>query len=171
MPLPSARNRTYTGASSIVPGDLDDIQDCIIGAKHGDVTMILSPVSVVFFSGTGTYGQAPTRAVSTSGCVMLREIPVLQGHRLKSVTFARKGDGAVDVTACDVVKTTAAGVDASVNPGGVTVTINNVAAAWNDTTIDVTDTDVGAGESFSLQVQPNATGFQLGSIRVTYARL
>jgi hypothetical protein len=37
MSLPFSRNTTYTPASPIKSVDLNDIQDCIIDGKHGDV--------------------------------------------------------------------------------------------------------------------------------------
>lgn len=33
--LPTSRNTTYAAASQVMPNDLDDLEDCIIGNKHG----------------------------------------------------------------------------------------------------------------------------------------
>lgn len=168
--LPQSRNTNYAGGVPVKSVDLNDLQDCVVGTKSGELVLNVSPTVGVVTSGTAVFNVTPIRFSSTSGCIMLFPIPLRQGDRIKSLTFARKGDGVVDVTTCDVVKTTAAGASASINPGGMTVTINNVAAAWTDTTIDVTDTFLGAGESLALYVQPNQTGFEVGSIRVTYDR-
>ena len=37
MPLPLSRNRTYTSISPTNAADLNDLQDCVIGGKHGAV--------------------------------------------------------------------------------------------------------------------------------------
>ena len=41
--LPLSRNTTYTPASPVKSADLNDVQDMIIGAKHGSITMGIDP--------------------------------------------------------------------------------------------------------------------------------
>lgn len=45
MALPSSRNRTYVASDPVRSQDLNDMQDCIIGKKHGTRTMILPAAS------------------------------------------------------------------------------------------------------------------------------
>jgi hypothetical protein len=53
--LPLTRNTTYTPASAVKSADLNDLQDAIIGGKHGLLTI---PISVFELVNIGT-GSAP----------------------------------------------------------------------------------------------------------------
>ena len=54
--LPSSRNTTYTGGTPVKSVDLNDLQDCLIGAKHPLITRRLSAMSGASFSATQTAG-------------------------------------------------------------------------------------------------------------------
>lgn len=41
MTLPASRNTTYSAGSSILSNDLNAVQDCIIGRKHGPITITI----------------------------------------------------------------------------------------------------------------------------------
>ena len=139
--------------------------------KHGDRVKVIMGCSGSCIGGSGilTYGSAGDLG-STGATTFTFPLELLQGDRIKSVTFARQGDGAVDVTGA-LVETVAAASGSSVSDissGGITIT--NVGAAWADSTIDCTDTTLTAGLAAVLVIVVNAANFRINNIRVTYDR-
>ncbi len=136
--------------------------------KHGDRVLAIHP----FDGWPGSTAVSPNNSGyaqwSLSGTLSFGAT-LLQGDRIKSVTFARYGDGVADFDV-GIAVITAAGASTLINPGAVNTLVSNPGAAWADTTIDVTDTTIAAGESLYMYFIGNATGLRLGSIRVTYDR-
>lgn len=134
---------------------------------HGDRVLNISACSGVCLDANftiGTHGQISSTAGNSPTFVF--PINLHQGDQIKSITFARLGSGAGDFTAT-VSKVTSADSSSSIG----TATVTTVAAAWTDTTINVTDTTVGAGEIFILSVVVAATGgstLSVNNIRITY---
>lgn len=141
----------------------------LLGAHaHGDRVLNISPAAIVAISGGNSFNFAPARTVLSAGGTMSCAIPLKEGDRIKSVTFARFGDGVVDITAGNVVSTSASGVDTNL---ATSLTVTNVAAAWTDSTITVTTpTALAAGAVLTLFVTGNAANLAVGAIRVTYDR-
>lgn len=46
MALPLSRNRTNAPGSQIFSADLNDLQDCIVGGKHGQITRRFGPSAI-----------------------------------------------------------------------------------------------------------------------------
>ncbi len=138
--------------------------------KHGDLVMNLHPYSAVLgaawsYASGATFGELGYLVSTIAGqCAV--PIPVVEGQRLKSLVFARYGDGAADFTSIKVYKMTAAGAVSDITASATSVT--NPAASWADTTVDLTDTVVGAGEVFWAWFDGSAANLRIGSIRVTY---
>lgn len=134
--------------------------------KHGDRVLNLHP-----FGSVNTANWAPNAAsggyMASSGAGTLDiPIPLRQGDRIKSVTYAIFGDGVADFSLVDVRTLTAAGVSASIGSTSHT----NPPASWADQTIDTADTTLAAGQTAWLELNGNATGLRVGSVRVTYDR-
>jgi hypothetical protein len=165
--LPSSRNRDYDTGVPVHPGDLNDLQDAVVDGKHGELELVLPGLWKSNGSTTLTYFTGPIRTEVTSNGAVFLEIPTIVGQRITSVQFSMRGDGAADVVAAEVWKTTAAGASASI---GSHAAINNEPAAWSTKTIDVTDTTLLTGESLCVQVAMNATGIALGNLRVFYSK-
>lgn len=185
MALPLTRNTTYGAASPIRSYDLNDLQDQIIilntallaatatlaaNGAHGDRVRNISPYSIIAANGVAiVYGTGPANATLGTGSQNVLSIPMLQGDRLKSITFARKGTspGTADISALELRRTTAAGVDTLL----INTTDDNIAfAAFVDKTIDPADTLIAAGDSISLTFWTTGTGIMIGNIRVLYDR-
>jgi hypothetical protein len=177
MPLPNTRDETLlAGITPVKAALLNNIQDWIINhetrvanieaLKHGDKTLILSPTLWVMRSGTGGLSWVPPQFIGTSAGAISMALPLIVGDRIKSVAFMRNGDGAVDLTAYTVYKL-ASNMSAEADLGG-SGSVNNVAAAWNQTTVDVADTVIAAGESCRLELAYNATGFKAGHVALTF---
>ena len=117
MALPTSRNRTYAAASPVIAADLNAIQDCIIGAKHGAKTMII-PGTSFKQKNTGAavvYDNSPTLLTSGAAAadtIASFEIPV--GSSITAVRFYVRDNvtGATKWT-CDLGKSTL--YDAAVN--------------------------------------------------------
>lgn len=101
--LPLSANRAYSGAVPVVPGDLNDFQDCFIAGKHGQIKRHLTADRFVSIGGgagalTGV-GGAGGNPISWTGignffCGLLLH----QGNRIHSLTFGhnRAGFGQID---------------------------------------------------------------------------
>lgn len=168
MALPTSRNTTYTAGSQVKSADLDDIQDCIISAKHGDVIRNVSPFSgqVQTAGGFVSVGGTAGYMVSTASAILSVSLPLTVGERIKTVSYLLFGDGAADVT----VKVVS--MDATMTGTQIgTLTTTNQAASWSVLTIDVTDTTVAANGSVFIEFSANATGLRVGSISYTCDRL
>lgn len=132
---------------------------------HGDQVLEISGLSgrananVTYNATTGSI------ASSGGGTTMLFAVPLRRGDRIKSVTYARLGTGAVDLFV-NVYKLTAA---ASRTLIGQNLEVN-IGNTWGDRTIDVTDTKLAARETIFIEAIANATGINVGNISVTYDR-
>lgn len=131
--------------------------------KHGDVVLNI-PGSAVGPNANVSVTSSGSAACS-AGTTLWFPIPLKVGDRIKSVTFARFGDGAVDLT-IDISTHDSSGTSTSIGSTAVT----NAIAAWADTTVDVTDTVIAALQTVALSVVANAALAALDCIRVTYDR-
>lgn len=168
MPWPETRLRTYAANDPVLAADLNFLQDAIISGQHGDVVLTLMP-TIGHIVGGWASGGAPNGAymLASAGGSFVVPIPLKEGDRIKSVTFARYGDGAADfTTGTKVHKVTAAGVVSDI---GLSGGVANPPAAWADTTIDVNpDVTLAAGEAVFIIFDGNAANLRVGPIRVTY---
>jgi hypothetical protein len=167
--LPLSRNTTYIPGSKVKSQDLNDLQDCIVGAKHGEIELNLSPFTFVT---DGTWQVQSTVFFADDGYIrsnaagrMVIPIPVREGQRLKSVVFARYGNAAANITSANVYRMTKGGVVTDLNVAPVSVAA--APAAWADTTVDVTDTVAADGDVFWLNVAASAANIRVGSTRAT----
>lgn len=130
MALPSTRNTTYGAASPVLSNDLNAIQDCIIGRKHGDIVIPL---------------RINPDFISTTSAKWYLDLPV--GTVIKSFTFALYGNGADDLSALfeqnnkdNTVASTITGPTA----------YNDQAATFADKVFDVADSTVTDAAQFVL---------------------
>jgi hypothetical protein len=156
MALPSSRNTSYSPTNPLKSADLNAVQDCIIGAKHGDLTLLISPHvgygtnfslafdDLVTFSGAGTW-KVPLR------------LPV--GKRLKSMTIDLAGNSAQTMQC--VLRgyktfpstTTREAANPTHTPG-----------AMAQFTTDFADMVVAAGEHWGFYFANSGSSIQLGTI-------
>ncbi len=168
MALPTSVNTVYAPGVEVESADLNAIQQCIVGAKHGDVTATMSALEwKPSVAGFHTYNFAPIRISSTGSITFFMTLPLRVGDRLKTVNVAVLGTGAINVQ-FDVYKTSAAipPVDANIGTVGPAA----AAATWVDQLINVTDTTLAAGESFSLVVTVSGTGVSVGNAKALFDR-
>lgn len=153
--VPTAQNITLAGTADV---------------KHGDRVLTLS-AAMLIGAGNGSamnLQSAPIRQVFGAAGTVMWALPLKEGDRIKSITTSLKGDGAVDLTAYQVIKTSAAGADTALASD---VGVNNVSSSWHDQTLDISpDYTLGAGEAITVLIQPNATGLEVGNLRITFDR-
>lgn len=179
MTWPSSRLTTYAAAAAVKSNDLNALQDAIIAGQHGDVTLQIPPTQAYLIPGANQFqitGAAPpvapnplimTSTGASAGLIIA--IPLRAGQRLKSLVFARFGNGVTDTTTCTLYKTTALGVGADIASGGIVVT--NAPAAWADSTINVTaPAALAAGDAIAFMLVVNAANWSIGNIRYTFDR-
>lgn len=161
MALPTSRNTTYAIGAQVKSDDLNDLQDCAIGKKHGDVPLHLHPND---FRGAAAYGGDYVE-IAGSGAIRLA-IPVELGDRLKSITIAREGPaGGTHDMVVALRKSAADGTGADV----FSTADDNLANAFADRTFDIDpDVVVAAGEVFSLSITTpaQASNIKIGAVRV-----
>lgn len=171
MTLPLTRNTTYTPASPVKSADLNDIQDAIIGGKHGALEMVLGAAGwqpdIGVSGGMILVGGVYAYQCNAFG-VFHREIPVVVGMKLREVRFSMLGNNIADVTAINVYKLTAANVMTSI---GTIAAIINEPAVWATKTIDVNpDYTFLTGESCLLSLAISASAIHLGRVSAFYEK-
>lgn len=138
--------------------------------KHGDRVRNFS--GTIGTSVNGTTGDATSFALGVIAFAIYVNgeayFPLTfdVGDRIKSITVARYGvGGTADVSFIGVYKVSATQTLTSIGD----TTITNAAAAWTDTTIDLTDTVLASGEAFVLRILIGVDNqLYVGNIRVTY---
>ena len=132
-------------------------------ASHGDRTDAVLGVDFKSTSGTNvTYVASIGRILTGAAVTVVARLPLKTGDRIKSVTALLGGDGSVDVTSFDVRLVTVSGTSSSIG----STTVNNITSG--DTTINVTDTTLGVGESICVSITCNAALFVVDNCRYTY---
>ncbi len=169
MGLPDSRNRTYDSSSRVVPADLDDIMDCIIAGKHGDLVLTIPACAITLLDANSGF-HVDGYVISTGAAAWAVPLPLFTGTTIKSVVYARYGNSSADIVSGEVYKMTAAGVQSGLTAAGFAET--NPTAAWADTTVAIAGGGYTllAGETAYVRLAANATGLRLGNFRVTVRR-
>lgn len=96
MGLPLTREETATPANPVSSNTTNAIQDCIVGAKHGEKWVWVSPIAAVKTSGatdaTRTIGTGLKATATSVFALPLHDIPV--GSRIKALRARYRGANA-----------------------------------------------------------------------------
>jgi len=170
---------TITGDLT-VGDDLTVVDDAAIGGDltvtgdnyHGDRKLNLAGCAGASRSSTVSYEtDGGGLYTGTSAATVYYALPLREGDRIKSLTFAMGGDGTADLTV-DVRRctdgthgtaTSSLGSNSYTNPG----------VSIADRTIDLTDTKLGAGEIVFVLATATAgatVGIYLNNLIVTFDR-
>jgi hypothetical protein len=152
----------------LVPGDLNEIFDAIVAGKHGVVDDLMQGIDGVGNTNFAHVDGAGGSIIqSTGACTLMWTLPCRRaGDRLREVRFSKFGNGTVDILDALVRRVSSPTVAATVESTGA---INNVAAAWSETTIVVDPlATLLAGECFELRILVNATGLSITNIRTKW---
>lgn len=134
--------------------------------KHGDRTMVISALDMKPSThGNHTYQITPVAINSTATITFVGAIVLDVGERLKTVTFAIKGDGVTNMR-LEVYKTTSppSPADTKIGDSGVLTP----SATWTDSLVNVTDTTIAAGEAIGFFITCNGTGLSAGNVKCVY---
>jgi DNA-binding beta-propeller fold protein YncE len=101
--------------------------------------------------------------VSTGNGTVQIAIPLRQGDRIKSVSYDRSGDGVCDINAVTIYLLDETGAVTDIG----NTTESNV-NAYGTTTIDVTDTTLGAKDTLYLHLSVNGANLKIYNLCVTY---
>lgn len=156
--LPGATSLVRMSSAGAV--SFDAILPAATEIHHGDRTFTMSGSAV---AASTNVSVSLGNAVSAGAATMEFAVGLCVGDRIKEITVAMFGDGAVDVQL--LVKTQI--------PDGTTGTIallnvNNIPASWGDTPLGVTDTTITSGMVVTLLITASAANLQVNCIRVTY---
>ena len=168
MTLADSRNTTYAPADPVRSNDLNELQDAVVQGAHGDRVLDLHPISGWPVTPANVALAGNGYLLWSAATVLWVPVPVHVGDRVKTFTYARSGDAAVDVTVTAYLYNMTDGLSI-LNASGSSLLDTNPAAAWADQAIDLTDTTIAEGETVLLKFDPNAGALRLGNIRVTYS--
>lgn len=138
--------------------------------KHGDRTLIFQGcagvsqnIANIIYLGGGAI------ASNTGAATFYFAVPLRTGDRVKSLTFARFGNAAANITAVNLVRVSASAAGTSTNIA--TGSVATPAAAWNDTTITVgSPAALVAGDAVYIEVICDAASIRVNNLRVVYDR-
>lgn len=185
MPLPTSRNRTYVEGAPVIPGDLNDLQDQIIGAKRRPFTRTFLPKfstlsNFVAGSNPDTHGtpglvvfNSPGGAVSNATF----DIPFDDGDRLLNLSYWAIGNGTTDLTSATLLY---AATMPELGTNLMTWVDNNRAATWG--LVDVSAVSISgpivdggkvlaAGAWLGVKLTTNAAGYSIGPCIAKFDRL
>lgn len=128
---------------------------------HGDRTEVVLGTDFKSSTGTNVTSDDSGAIATTALTVLLCRLPLRAGDQIKSVLPTLTGNGTVD-TSFDVRKITVIGGQSSIG----STSFNNVGTVI--TTLDVTDTLLGVGESILVVLNVNAAGLSILNCRYTY---
>lgn len=170
MALPTSRNTNYEpDVTPVKAADLNDIQDCIVGAKHGPIdTPFLPHAANGWTSGVGAVGAVPHIACATPGSLAAAIVPVPVGDRVTAIKCQVSGDGIADAVIKAFVLTSAM---ARTEIG--TVTITNPTSTWTQFSIgSFVSTQVPSGGCVFLQIDGGAVaGIKVSTCLATHDKL
>jgi hypothetical protein len=159
--LPDSRNTTYGSGSNVKSADLDDIQDMIVGGKHGEITLPL-PGAAGVADANVSRSTVNGGITTTAGATIFYAFPLKKGDRPQSLIYASSGNGSVDFTAIEVVvSNTLADTNSPLGSG----TLSNV-GALADNTIALAGTAIGADESVFVYFTANAAAAVIRNVRL-----
>ncbi len=172
MLLPLVRNTDYTPGSPVRSADLDDIQDCIRGKKHGPVTRWSLPKGAFFDPGANweqsTGLGSPFLFANAAGYV---DIPIdsEEGDVITGFSYRAKGDGAADCTTTLFVCSENMGTLTTI--GSVT-DVNQPGAGFSEVILagPFVPHLMAAGEFLMLKAVATAINYRIGRHGTTYYR-
>lgn len=128
---------------------------------HGDRYKTLSALSMTLDNSSNwTKNLAYVESGAAATAYFTPEF--VNGDRITSLQFEFFGNNSTDITITAYV--VAAG---GTTPIGTT-TVNDHANAWLQTTLNVTDTTLAAGEALVIEMGVNASGFRIGNLMITW---
>lgn len=167
MALPGSRDLTLIDGVSFIPSSvINNLQDCVVGGKHGNKVLNLPANSALVLSGTVTRAEGMLTVTVSAELHWL--LPLHQGDRIKQIAVLSSGNGVADITTLAVRKCSAAGAVSTLAPGGSSPA-NMPAPPPTMYTLDVDDYVIGAGETLWVRADPTANAVLYGCF-VTYDR-
>lgn len=131
MNLPGSRNTTYGASSDVLSADLNAIQDCIIGGKYGNQTLVIPAAEFASIDAPGnpiTFNFPVWQDVGAVRCGL--RIPV--GTQIVSVEWFHDRGGAGTLTYSlnhyDMVAGLSVGLDTYTQNAGTGLTSSGVRA-------------------------------------------
>jgi hypothetical protein len=177
--LPTARTLTFVPGDLIPSAILNEIEDCIIGAKHGPLGFGFFPTA---WGGTGAPTLVANPAASgtaypvwkfTATALAFAVVPIRIGSRLTSGKISLYGDGAVDVNTVSLsyfptpAALTAAEIDVAIL--GSTL---NIPASWQSYTMVQSAPQIAAsGGLVLLIVSSTGANLHVGMVEPIWDRL
>lgn len=164
MSLPESRNTTYTTSDPPKSNDLNELQDCVIEGKHGELIWTFQPA-------TGTYDNCSydgaNNYLEATGAPWSWYYPLYlpAGITITDITFGRFGTGAGSLSlTLRSVSAGAVGTDID------TELVVSPAAAWTDTSLILAATTTAA-LSYKLYITGSTIGQLITCLRLTGKKL
>lgn len=164
MALTDSRNTTYAPGDPVLANDLNELQDAIVQAAHGEVVDIVSGYAMKLGTNVAMAGGG---WAEWTGAGTANWGPQLRtGQRVTGLTLRVYGNGSADFTVGVYVVSSGA-VLTQICPSGTTYAITNPAASWADVAIDLIDTTLAAGECLFVEIAGSAANLRLLNAQLT----
>lgn len=97
MALPASRNRTYSATDPVLSADLNDLQDMVIGGRHGALVLCHPAIDAFATTGSPTIGNYYWQAAA-AGNVMVLGLSLPVGGVITQIDAKINQNGATPVT-------------------------------------------------------------------------
>lgn len=132
---------------------------------HSNKVLTLPP-HMYQLTSSASYGFGASRVDMTASTNIILPVPLLEGDRILSVVFARKGNSSANIGGDIYVVRSSDQTETSIG----TISVAAPSSTWADTTVNVTDTTLTSGDAIVINVTSSATGISIGNTRITYDR-
>lgn len=143
--------------------DLTTTGDLTVGGafKHADRVLNINALSAAPSTAFSPNGDG--YIASTGNGTVQIAVPLRQGDRIKSLSYDRSGDGVCDVNVATIYLLDETGAKTDIG----STTESNV-NAYGTTTINVTDTTLGAKDTVYMHLSVNGANLKIYNVCVTY---
>lgn len=170
MSLPLSRNTSYAASSPVKSADLNDMQDCVIGGKHGQKYLAIPAAAARWDSGWSFAGNG-NRIISSGAAIVYFPIPACVGDEIGDLVVYHYGDGAADIDAIDLYKVAPlpSGAQTSMNTSG-SATVTNPPASVVAKVVGVDNFVLASGENAMVRISVTAANIRLYGLMIGITR-
>jgi len=169
MSLPLTRNRNYAQGVQIESADLNDLQDQVIGGKHGYKELLI-PASAMHTSTAAPADFSGTRWTENSGSDIVYAPIALHVGDVITAIEVYGFESAADEYDCDLYETNLA-TGGDTNLGNKTSGTTN---AWTSVTYTTADANIPLtlldDRAYQLRIDLTGAGVIVLAVKVTYYR-
>jgi len=162
--LPVSRNTTYGAESPVLSGDLNDLEDCVIGHKHKELEIPLAAGAwQQRAGGVGELGDGQWTFTAGTESLLVANISRPAGSRITKATYVYDRTSTSQITR-NLKRRKRDGTGTET----IATTTENTSVGWNEH-VDVYNHTMDAGYVYWIEIDitvSNATTFEGGAVFV-----